>query len=98
MTTLSSTKPSSTRLSILRQIGGLVVSVGLCCTAIASAMADEGTYAQRVYCTPDAWRLCSSEIPDVDAVKACMLANKEKLSAACRATFPKETARRGSQL
>jgi len=62
--------------------------------ASLTAKAEEGTYAQRVACTPDAFRLCSSEIPDVDAVKACMMANKAKLSSACRATFPKEVAAR----
>ena len=58
--------------------------------AAASALrAEEGTYAQRVACTPDAWRLCSDQIPDVDAVKACMIAKRAQLSAACRATFPR---------
>jgi hypothetical protein len=66
----------------------LVLALGL--TAIASAKAEEGTYAQRIACTPDAFRLCSGEIPDADAVRTCMIANKTKLSAACRATFPKE--------
>jgi len=89
-----------TRIAITAQtINRLPLALGLGLALFAAhAKADEGTYAQRVYCTPDAFRLCSSEIPDADAVKACMLANKDKLSAACRATFPKETARRGSEL
>jgi hypothetical protein len=70
----------------------LVIVLGL--AAAATARAEEATYAQRVACTPDAFRLCSSAIPDVEAVKACMIANKAKLSAGCLATFPKETASR----
>jgi len=58
------------------------------------AQAYEATYAQRVACTPDAFRLCSEHIPNADAVKVCMIANKAKLSATCRAAFPKETADR----
>jgi len=76
------------------QIARVALVIALGAAATIAAKADEGTYAQRVACTPDAFRLCSSEIPDVDAVKACMMANKMKLSAACRATFPKEVAAR----
>jgi hypothetical protein len=38
-------------------------------------------------CQPDAFRLCSSEIPDVDRVTACMVAKKSQLSPPCRAQF-----------
>lgn len=69
-----------------------VVILGL--SAISAAKAEDGSYAQRVACTPDAWRLCSDAIPDVDAVKACMVAKKSQLSRACQATFPRRTATR----
>jgi hypothetical protein len=62
--------------------------------AVANAKAVEATYAQRMACTPDAFRLCSFYIPDADAVKTCMIANKAKLSAACLATFPKDVVSR----
>ena len=38
-------------------------------------------------CQPDAFRLCSSEIPDVDRVTACMVAKKSELSPECRRFF-----------
>lgn len=38
-------------------------------------------------CQPDAFRLCSSEIPDVDRVTACMVAKKSQLSPECRKYF-----------
>jgi hypothetical protein len=38
-------------------------------------------------CTGDAFRLCSSDIPDVDRVTACMIRNKSQLSPACRVFF-----------
>ena len=38
-------------------------------------------------CQPDAFRLCSSEIPDVDRVTACMIARKSQLSPECRRFF-----------
>ncbi len=62
--------------------------------AITNAKAVEATYAQRLACTPDAFKLCFSAIPDAEAVKTCMIAKKSELSASCRATFPKLTASR----
>jgi hypothetical protein len=47
------------------------------------------TAEQRAACTPDAFRLCSSEIPNIPAITACMRKNRESLSPACRAVFPK---------
>jgi hypothetical protein len=38
-------------------------------------------------CTGDAFRLCSSDIPDVDRITACMIRNKSQLSPACRVYF-----------
>jgi hypothetical protein len=38
-------------------------------------------------CSGDAFRLCSSEIPDVDRITACMERKKSQLSPACRVFF-----------
>ena len=45
------------------------------------------TQEEQAACQPDAFRLCSSEIPDVDRVTACMVAKKSQLSPQCRAHF-----------
>jgi hypothetical protein len=45
------------------------------------------TPEQQQACTGDAFRLCSSEIPDVDRVTACMIARKAELSPGCRVFF-----------
>ena len=45
------------------------------------------TPEQEQACTSDAFRLCSSEIPNVDRVTACMVRNKSQLSPPCRAQF-----------
>ncbi|QND71281.1 hypothetical protein [Tardiphaga robiniae] len=42
---------------------------------------------QEQLCTGDAMRLCSSEIPDVDRVTACMIRNKSQLSDGCKSVF-----------
>ena len=61
--------------------------------ATAFALGALGTSAQAYsqeqeqMCTGDAMRLCSSEIPDVDRVTACMVQHKSELSAGCKAVF-----------
>jgi hypothetical protein len=45
------------------------------------------TPEQEQACTSDAFRLCSSEIPNVDRVTACMVAKRSQLSPPCRAQF-----------
>ena len=45
------------------------------------------TPEQQQMCTGDAMRLCSSEIPDVDRVTACMVQKRAQLSDGCKAVF-----------
>jgi hypothetical protein len=44
---------------------------------------------QRRLCTPDVMRLCSSEIPDVERITACMRRQRANLSEGCRSVFGK---------
>jgi hypothetical protein len=54
----------------------------LALTAIASA---QGTAAQRDACEDDAFRWCAYDIPDVDAIQACLWRNVRWISPACQA-------------
>ena len=45
------------------------------------------TADQQQACTGDALRLCSSEIPDVDRITACMVRNRTQLSPECGVYF-----------
>lgn len=49
------------------------------------------TPEQQQMCSGDAMRLCSSEIPDVDRITACMIRQRASLSDGCKAVFQKET-------
>ncbi|HLG79702.1 MAG TPA: hypothetical protein VKY22_01705 [Bradyrhizobium sp.] len=64
----------------------LLLGTGLA-SVLASGESRAYTAEQQQACTPDAFRLCSSEIPDVDRVTACMVRNKSQLSPQCRAFF-----------
>jgi hypothetical protein len=55
--------------------------------SIGPAAGQTYTPEQEQACTGDAFRLCSSEIPDVSRVTACMVAKKSQLSPACREQF-----------
>jgi hypothetical protein len=60
----------------------------------SSAWAEDyrGTEQQRVACTPDVFRLCSWEIPNVDRIIACMRRERSQLSPGCRQVFEMEAA------
>ena len=61
--------------------------IGLALSSLATASFALGTAEQRAACTPDVFRLCSAEIPNVDHIVACMKAKKASLSPACRVVF-----------
>ena len=69
-------------------ISAVVLAVSLISFAAPSS-AEIATAEQRAACTPDAFRLCSSEIPNIPAITACMKKNFTNLSPACKAVFPK---------
>jgi hypothetical protein len=79
----------------------LLLATGLT-AALVSGESRAYTAEQQQACSPDAFRLCSSEIPDVDRVTACMVRNKSQLSPQCRVFFrpgpePGEMADRSSR-
>jgi hypothetical protein len=56
---------------------------------IAPASAEEyrGTWEQQMACTPDVWRFCGDQIPDVGRIVTCLRQNTPQLSGGCRAVF-----------
>ena len=65
---------------------GLMLATALAASTWSTA-GQAYTPEQEQACTGDAFRLCSSEIPDVSRVTACMVAKKSQLSPACRSQF-----------
>lgn len=64
----------------------LALAAGLA-ASIVSTESHAYTPEQQQACSPDAFRLCNAEIPDVDRITACMIRNKSQLSPQCRAFF-----------
>jgi hypothetical protein len=79
-----------------RQAGLTVaLAIGLCAASTSSfAYSAE---AQQM-CTGDAFRLCSSAIPNVSAVTACMLKKRASLSAGCRTVMDKDLAQQSRKV
>jgi hypothetical protein len=65
---------------------GAAIGLGLTLISSTSAFA-VGTPEQRRACTPDVYRLCAGEIPNVGAITACLQRHKGNLSSACRAAM-----------
>ena len=84
----------------------LAIAVAGSIVVRAPALAEEyrGTFEQQLACTPDVWRLCANEIPDVNRIVGCLRQNTPQLSTSCRAVFdsndsvaPDPTPRRRSE-
>jgi hypothetical protein len=66
----------------------LAAALGIATTVLATSSAfAQGTSEQRRACTPDVYRLCAGEIPNVRAITACLVRQKGNLSPACRAAM-----------
>jgi hypothetical protein len=63
------------------------VLIAFAITLPSSASLALGTRAQRMACAGDVWRLCSSAIPSVDRIVACLKRERARLSPGCQAVF-----------
>ena len=65
------------------------IAMGCSIPLQSTALSQEyrGTWEQQSACTPDVWRLCGAQIPDVDRIVACLRRNTPQLSDRCRAVF-----------
>ena len=70
-----------------RIVPTLAIAIGV--FAAQAAVADEyrGTMEQQMACTPDVFRLCGAQIPDVNRIVGCLRKNTAQLSGPCRAVF-----------
>jgi len=64
------------------------------CVALCSALWSSSAQAfteddQQRLCTPDVFRLCSSEIPNRERIIVCMRQKRAQLSEGCRSVFGK---------
>ena len=67
---------------------GALAMTSVCLPVGSQAWAsDQGSMEDQMACTPDVYRLCSSHVPDEDAIVACLQQNVQNLSPACHKVF-----------
>ena len=75
--------------SKIRQ-AGLVLGFALSLSAISSTQSFAYSEEARAQCTGDAFKFCSSEIPNIPAITACMYKHRAELSQGCRSVMDKD--------
>jgi hypothetical protein len=69
---------------------GLMVATALM-LGLLTTVCQAYTMEQQQMCSGDAMRLCSSEIPNVERITACMEQRRDELSDGCKAVFEVDT-------
>lgn len=93
MTKSTETKSFSASIRDASLALGFAAIVSIVSTTSSFAFSAE---AQQM-CTGDAFRLCSSEIPNIPKITACMMKHRSDLSAGCRAVMDKDLAKGASR-
>ena len=81
----------------LRQ-AGFVLAFALSLSTLSATGSFAYTAEAQQMCTGDAFRLCSSEIPDISKITACMIKHRAQLSPGCRAVMDKNLAKGGGKV
>jgi hypothetical protein len=70
---------------------GLILAFALSFSAASTSSFAFSPEAQQM-CSGDAFRLCSSEIPNIERITACMMKQRASLSSGCRAVMDRDLA------
>ncbi len=71
---------------------GLVLAFAISFSALSSTHSFAFSAEAQQMCTSDAFRLCSSDIPNVSAITACMMKKRASLSTGCRTVLERDLA------
>ena len=77
---------------------GVMLAVAISLSAMSSTSSFAFSTEAQQMCTGDAFRLCSSEIPDVSRITACMLKQRANLSVGCRTVMERDLAQQSSKV
>lgn len=76
--------------SMSKRLGiALIAAAVVSLPTVSFALEGDATPSERAACTPDVFRLCGSEIPNVHRIIACMVAKRARLSPPCKSVFAK---------
>jgi hypothetical protein len=77
---------------------GLVLAFAVSFSALSSSASFAFSAEAQQMCTGDAFRLCSSEIPNIPKITACMIKHKADLSTGCRAVMDRDLGKQSSKV
>lgn len=77
---------------------GLILAFAVSISALSSTTSFAFSAEAQQMCTGDAFRLCSSEIPNISKITACMVKHRSELSAGCRIVMDKGLAEQSSKV
>ncbi len=70
----------------------LVLAFAVSVSALSSSESFAFSAEAQQMCTGDAFRLCSSDIPNIPAITACMMKHRTQLSSGCRTVMERDQA------
>lgn len=82
---------TSSLIRKLRQ-AALMLACAVSVSALASSVSFAFSAEAQQMCTGDAFRLCSSDIPNIPAITACMIKHRAQLSSGCRTVMERDQA------
>jgi hypothetical protein len=81
------------RLGVRRAAIVVLVAIGSATASAQEGREYRGTQDDQMACIGDVFRLCSSEIPSVTRIVACLVREKPQLTPDCRAVFDRDSPR-----
>jgi hypothetical protein len=69
---------------------GLLLAFAASLSALSARASFAFSAEAQQMCTGDAFRLCSSEIPDIPKITACMVRHRAQLSTGCRTVMDRD--------
>jgi hypothetical protein len=73
---------------------GLALAFAISVSTLSASTGFAFTMEAQQMCSGDAFRWCSSEIPNIPRITACMVRHRRDLSPGCQAVMEREAAQR----
>src|SRR6266702_3022595 len=76
----------------------LMLAFAVSVSALSSSESFAFSAEAQQMCTGDAFRLCSSDIPNIPAITACMIKHRAQLSSGCRTVMDHDLSKQGKNV
>jgi hypothetical protein len=77
---------------------GLMLAFAVSFAALSPSQSFAFSAEAQQMCTGDAFKLCSSDIPNIPAITACMIKHRAQLSTGCRTVMDRDLAKQGKNV